>query len=173
MQGLVSGSLYNLTELADVSIRLVNSILIIHYNQIICCLLVRSYNILFLYMVLNGIFMGEKPTLYIFSVIPALYPLKVPAEERIPAAIAAPAIWDENTDSAYTLPTLSLTTAENDIYSKKWADIQTFLEENLMKFVVGERPMSEWEDFIAQLWALDLQTLVNTYQDALDRYYER
>lgn len=117
---------------------------------------------------------GEKPTYYIFSVVPCLYPLQTPESEEDEATAAAPGIWETNVDSAYTMPeSLSLTTVESEESSSLFNDIQTYLEENITKFVVGEKPMSEWDSFIQGIYGMDIERLIAIRQDALDRYYSR
>lgn len=117
---------------------------------------------------------NEKPTKFIFSVMPCLYPESTPEEEDPDYVDAAPVAWETNTDSAYALPSgISLTAEESEDYQVKFSDIQTYLEENISKFVVGDRDLSEWDAFIDEVWGLGLQDCMDIYQGAMDRYASR
>jgi len=48
-------------------------------------------------------------------------------------------------------PTPLMTADQNDEISKIMTPINTFVSEQRAKFVTGDRPMSEWDDFIAQV----------------------
>ena len=65
---------------------------------------------------------------------------------------------------------LSFTTEESEIVNSNLADMSTYIAENLVKFLVGEKSMDEWDPFIADLDKLGLQTIIDTYQSAYDRY---
>lgn len=65
---------------------------------------------------------------------------------------------------------LSFTTEESEIVNSNLADMSTYIAENLVKFLVGEKSMDEWDPFIADLNKLGLQTIIDTYQSAYDRY---
>ena len=63
-------------------------------------------------------------------------------------------------DSAWKMPGVTLTVEENDKYNTMYADIRTHLEENLSKFAVGDRPMTELSpcgrhDFRGGLFVMD------------------
>ncbi len=86
----------------------------------------------------------------------------------------APSIWGSNRDSAYSLPTnLSLTQEENEEYARIISDIHTYAEENIIKFVIGEIPLSQFDEFRSQILSMDLERCIEIYQTALDRYYGR
>ena len=77
-----------------------------------------------------------------------------------------------NNDSEYYLneALLSFTTEESEVINSNLADMSTYIAENLAKFLVGEKSMSEWDSFIADLDQLGLETILETYQTAYDRY---
>lgn len=86
----------------------------------------------------------------------------------------APAIWGSNRDSAYSLPTnMSLTQEENEEYARIISDIHTYAEENIIKFVIGEIPLTQFEEFKDQIYSMNLDRCIEIYQTALDRYYGR
>lgn len=77
----------------------------------------------------------------------------------------------DNDDTYYLNEKLiNFTTEETEIINSKLADVSTYIAENLVKFFVGEKDMSEWDAFIADLDQLGLQEIIDTYQTAYDRY---
>lgn len=53
---------------------------------------------------------------------------------------------------------------QNDEISKIMTPINTFVEEQRTKFVTGDRPMSEWDDFISQVTKMgDLNKVLGYY----------
>ena len=43
------------------------------------------------------------------------------------------------------------------------SDIQRMMSEEIVKFMTGERPIDQWEDFIQSLYGIGMQELVNEY----------
>ncbi len=83
-------------------------------------------------------------------------------------------VWSASTDGLYAIPTgISYTALESEEKSGLETDIQTCVDENVILFVTGVYPMSQWDSFIDQLYTLKLDRLMEIYQDALDRYYAR
>ena len=62
---------------------------------------------------------------------------------------------------------------EGQIYNQHIGDIATYAYENVVKFILGNRPMSEYKDFVDQLYSMGLQELVDLKQAAYDRYCAR
>ena len=115
----------------------------------------------------------EKPTYYIYSVMPMLCP-KTPSSYKLDLQFECEPVWETNADSAYQMPgAISMTTEENDEYNSIYTDIRTLLEENLSKFAMCERPMSEWDDFVQQIYDLGIEDCIKIQQAAVDRYNSR
>ena len=114
----------------------------------------------------------EKPTYFVYSVMPMLCP-KTPSSYTVDLQHECAPTWDKNADTAWVMPSVSLTADENDEYNAIYADIRTTLEENLTKFAVGEKPMSEWDAFIDSLYDLGIEECIAIQQGAVDRYYAR
>jgi putative aldouronate transport system substrate-binding protein len=116
---------------------------------------------------------NEKPTLFIYSVMPMLCP-KTPDSYTVDLQYECAPTWDSNTDDAYQMPTaISMTTEETEAYYAKYSDIQTLISENLSKFAVGERSMDEWDDFVQDIKDLGIEDCIAIKQQAVDRYYNR
>lgn len=83
-------------------------------------------------------------------------------------------VWTASSDGLYSIPTgISYTALESEEKSSIETDIQTCVDENVILFITGAKPMEEWDAFIDQLYNLQLERLMEIYQDALDRYYAR
>ena len=122
---------------------------------------------------LEGIGENNKPTLYIYSVMPMLCP-KTPSSYSMDVQFECEEVWDSNTDSDYRMPdAITMTADESSDYSTIYSDIQTLISEELSKFAVGDRSMDEWDSFVDTIWEMGLQDCIDIKQTAVDRYYER
>lgn len=80
--------------------------------------------------------------------------------------------WSETRDSLYTYPSNAvMTQEENEEYARINADIHTYAEENITKFVTGEQDMAEFDAFVENLKSMNLEQVTAIKQAALDRYY--
>ncbi len=66
----------------------------------------------------------------------------------------------------------ALTPEEAEAVAPLNDQIWKFWQGEVAKFIYGERPMSEWESFVADLSKNGLNEIKTTYQKALDRQYE-
>ena len=61
------------------------------------------------------------------------------------------------------------TQEEMDRYSRLYTQIKTYHEENMLRFASGDRPLSEWDDYIAEFEQLGLAEYLELQQAAYDR----
>ncbi|NMA96302.1 MAG: extracellular solute-binding protein [Clostridiales bacterium] len=61
------------------------------------------------------------------------------------------------------------TTEEEEEIDLLSQDINTFVSENMHKFIMGVEPMEKWDDIVQQLNNLKVDRLIEIYQGALDR----
>ena len=121
----------------------------------------------------EGLTENEKPTLFIYSVMPMLKP-KTPSTYSMDLQFQCDPVWSENTDTAYQMPgAISMTADETTEYQRIYGDIQTLIEENLTKFAVGDRSMDEWDSFVQEIKNLGIDDCIAIKQDAVDRFYTR
>lgn len=71
------------------------------------------------------------------------------------------------------LPPITLTTEEGQEYTTIYGDIQTFVQENIPAFITGAKPLSDWDSFVAQIKALNIDRCIELQQNALTRYLNR
>lgn len=81
--------------------------------------------------------------------------------------------WVEGTDGTYMLPSVTLTAEEGAIRAGIMNDINTYVNENMVRFVTGEKPMSEWDAFIDQIVSMGIDDVRACYEAALVRYNNR
>lgn len=89
------------------------------------------------------------------------------------AQLEAQEIWSSNIDNAYVLPEISMTEDESNELSSIYSDLSTMVSEKLIRFIIGDEPLSAWDTFVADMKAMDAERCVAIYQTALDRYLER
>lgn len=81
--------------------------------------------------------------------------------------------WTDHTDGIRGVPTLSMTPEESDVLSAYGTDLTTYASETLPKFVMGELPMEQWEEFVKAVNGMHMDEILNAYQNAYDRYLNR
>ncbi len=82
----------------------------------------------------------------------------------------AVATWSKS-DNAYNIPaSVSMTADENSVYSNIYITIDTYIAENVPKFIMGEISFDEYDEFVEQLMELGIQDCIDMKQAALDRY---
>ena len=80
--------------------------------------------------------------------------------------------WAEH-DGSTRIPYISYTLDENSERSKKLTPIQSYVSENLLKFITGQESMDKWDSFIEQVKKSGIEDVIKITQDALDRYNKR
>ena len=76
-------------------------------------------------------------------------------------------------DYAYTMPAVSLTTEESDIYTSTYNDINTYVSETVLLFINGDKPLDEFDEFVENIRNLGIQDCLDCQQAAYDRYLKR
>ena len=66
-----------------------------------------------------------------------------------------------------------MTTEESDEFYAKYTDIGTYAQTELLRFVVGEDSMDQWDDFVETCKSMGIDQCVEIYQGAYDRYEAR
>jgi len=72
-------------------------------------------------------------------------------------------------DRANPLHWLPLDEAETEIQSQLGNTIKTYVDEQLSKFMLGQRPLSEWDAYVQEVKALGVDDLVKMYENAYNR----
>jgi len=83
-------------------------------------------------------------------------------------------LWIKNTvASEYRLPSLIRTVGESDIYSTKYTPIETYINQEVVKFFVGDRDFSEYDAFVAKIKEMGIEDVLAVQQAAYNRYNAR
>lgn len=61
------------------------------------------------------------------------------------------------------------TPAESETYTQKWPEINDYVKESVINFINGNKPLSDWASYKAQLDSMGLQEVVSVKQAWYDR----
>ena len=86
--------------------------------------------------------------------------------------LSAIAVWNAATDGLYNIPTtgVNMTVEESETYNGLYSDIETYMDENIVKFIVGDKPLGEFDSFVDTLVEMGIEDCVAIEQAAYDRY---
>lgn len=88
--------------------------------------------------------------------------------------LEAPEVWMTNKDNAWGCPTtLTMTTDEAEDYNSMAGDITTYAQENFLRYIIGDLPVAELQNFVDTCIGMGLEDCLDIQQNALDRYYQR
>lgn len=81
-------------------------------------------------------------------------------------------IWNVSNDGLYNMPRtgVNLTVDESEEYNTLYSDIETYMEENMVKFVVGDKPLDEFDAYVDTLVQMGIEDCIAIEQAAYDRY---
>ena len=90
-------------------------------------------------------------------------------------AFNAPEVWDSNCteDTRVYTSFAEMNTEESEAYYAVFDDLDTYVKENLVKFINGSRPLSEYDDYLKQCYDMGAEKLIAIKQQALDRYMSK
>lgn len=82
-------------------------------------------------------------------------------------------VWSDNEMGEHFYPAVTHTTEETDMIGNTYSDIDTFVKENIMRFILGTQKMEDWDAFVAQMKSLGMDDVLAVKQAAYDRYLAR
>ncbi|OUS69216.1 hypothetical protein B1748_31870 [Paenibacillus sp. MY03] len=71
-------------------------------------------------------------------------------------------------DPAMHLPP-NFTLEEEELLAQYLPNLQKHLDENISRFIIGSRPLSEWDQYVQEMQKLNLQEVVDIYERAWNR----
>ncbi len=91
---------------------------------------------------------------------------------KSPEATAIRLEYDDDPllDSALYLPSISLTEEESETRTDVMTDIDTYVDEMVLKFIIGTESLDGWDAYVATVKSMNLQDAINVTQAAYDRY---
>jgi len=87
-----------------------------------------------------------------------------------PEQVAAIDVWNANDRYTYKVPPFALLDEYNSEYSEIWADISTYYTDQRAKFISGERPIDEYDDFIKEVKDMGIDRCIEIKQMSLDAW---
>lgn len=82
-------------------------------------------------------------------------------------------VW-KTADNAYAIPSIAFTTEETEQYNRAYSDVNTYLDECLTKFMIGELDIDDdevWNEYLDTMRGLGVQDMIDAYKSAMDRYW--
>ena len=73
----------------------------------------------------------------------------------------------------YNMPKITLTAEESSIESEIMSEINTYVSEMYLKFIMGLEPIDNFDSFVEQLKSMNIDEAIAIRQTALDRYNKR
>lgn len=87
-----------------------------------------------------------------------------------PQAAEAIGIWSEKGSREYTLPSLGLTSDENEAFSAVASELNTYADETIIKFVLGTEDIETgWDAYVENCKKFGMEDAVAIQQAAYDR----
>ncbi len=83
------------------------------------------------------------------------------------------ATWRDNNMAEHIMPPVTLTPDEAMEYSSIYTEIDTYMKEQIAKFIIGTSPLSDYDNFRNTLSALGMERMIELEQTAYDRYLNR
>ena len=82
--------------------------------------------------------------------------------------------WEQQTDQIMLPMYASLTTEESQEYQSLYVDIESYVAENTVQFIVGSKDIdTEWDAYLAELENMNVDRCVELKQASVDRYYNK
>ena len=78
--------------------------------------------------------------------------------------------WKNNDVMAHFIPPLTVESKVAQEYSTITSEIMTFVNESFALFVIGEKPISEFDKYISTLKNMKIDRMIELYQKAYDNY---
>lgn len=82
-------------------------------------------------------------------------------------------LFEGNWVDEYTMPQITLTADESMEYAQIMTDVLTYLSENIVKFITGQKSMDEYDSMLAELKSMGVDRATEIQQAALNRFYAR
>lgn len=92
---------------------------------------------------------------------------------ELPEQKEAVKLWEETAENKINMPPVTMNAEESDEYNSIMGDLNTYYDEFVIRFIMGEEPLDNFDEFVATLKGMGIDTAVELQQAALDRYLAR
>lgn len=82
----------------------------------------------------------------------------------------ASGIWQSNMTVGRGIGSTSLNTEESSEVNQFYGDIKTYIEQSVLEFIIGNRDLSEFDEFVSHIEGMGIDKVTACYQDAYQRY---
>lgn len=92
---------------------------------------------------------------------------------KTPQQRTALEVWNKSDATKYKLPRVTPTSEESTEYSKIMNEINTLVDENMYKVILGEDSVDNFDKYLEKLKKIGIDKVIEINQNALDRYNKR
>ena len=85
---------------------------------------------------------------------------------------ASQPVWNE-CDISLLIPNISQTAEESSFIADRMNEIETYVNEMTMKFILGQESLDNFDAFTKNIEKLGINDVLKLKQDAYDRYQQR
>jgi putative aldouronate transport system substrate-binding protein len=82
-------------------------------------------------------------------------------------------IWGKTAENKINMPPTTLNADESDEFNSIMSDLNTYYDETVIRFIMGEEPLDNFDQFVATLEGMGINRAIELQQAALDRYLSR
>ncbi len=82
----------------------------------------------------------------------------------------ASAIWQSNYSIGRGIGSTMLNSEESDEVNQFYGDIKTYIEESVLSFIIGSKPLSDFDAYVEHIEGMGIDEVTACYQDAYERY---
>ena len=82
----------------------------------------------------------------------------------------ASGIWQSNMSVGRGIGSTSLNTEESSEVNQFYGDIKTYIEQSVLEFIIGNRDLAEFDEFVSHIEGMGIDKVTACYQDAYQRY---
>lgn len=81
--------------------------------------------------------------------------------------------WMDTDAEKHNLPLLLFTSEQSAEIAEVMSTIETYQDEQMIRFIMGTRPIEEFDSYVSDMKSMGIERLVEIYQDAYNSYISR
>ena len=82
----------------------------------------------------------------------------------------ASGIWQSNMSVGRGIGSTALNTEESSEVNQFYGDIKTYIEQSVLEFIIGNRDLAEFDEYVSHIEGMGIDKVTACYQDAYQRY---
>ena len=120
----------------------------------------------------NNFFFNHNLSLLKSLILPRIFQLLY-VKFRPVLYLEAEKLWGTVDLATGLMPRVSMTAEESAVFSSRFSDISTYLQQIVPQFIIGTEPLENWDVYVENIEAMGLAECLSVEQAALDRYNAR